>query len=351
MTLADRILELKISIVSGLSSLIDTIATKGFNYPENLGMPIHQYDDRQLAVWKYVSKLPMHVTQVPPAAVPKTLSQAIFGNFPVLPTIERTFYEHKSDGFYNFYIPNYRNIFFLPDWLSQWIQLNLDISIDTTSLELFRQGIFFGFLAFLLIMELRIRLFWFLTINPYTRPWLYLIALTDWVYDVMAGFTPVFMGLDLTPTLLLGVIGKVMDSLNHLVFTMPFLPSEGVPGKMMIEGEMKDVILFRYLPSLWYTHPIPDKLREFWYKERPEILDFMEKNYKHLDIDFVPNRILKEIYKYQQEQNMIADSVQNLSTSMICQVSLYSHDLIGYLSEKHISAHDLSLIVKDTLIN
>ena len=62
------------------------------------------------------------------------------------------------------------------------------------------------------------------------------------------------------------------DSLNHLVFTMPFLPSEGEETKVLINQQMKDVLVFHYLPILWYRYPIPNDLREFWYKERPDIL-------------------------------------------------------------------------------
>ena len=95
----------------------------------------------------------------------------------------------------------------------------------------------------------------------------------------MTGLSPVMLGVDLTAPIILGLTGKLADSLNHLVFTMPFLPSEGQPGKMMIDNEVQDVLLFRYLPSLWYTHPIPNNLREFWYTERLDIYNFMKKNY------------------------------------------------------------------------
>ena len=208
--------------------------------------------------------------------------------------IDRTFYEHKSDGFYNFYVPNYKNIFFLPDWLSQWLQINFNISVDTTPLEIIQQSIFLGLIGFFFLVEFRMKLYWFLTINPYTRPWIYLISLTDWIQDFMTGLSPVMLGVDLTAPIILGLTGKLADSLNHLVFTMPFLPSEGQPGKMMIDNEVQDVILFRYLPSLWYTHSIPNSLREFWYTQRIDILNFMKKNYAHLHIEFLPDRIISQ---------------------------------------------------------
>ncbi len=323
MTLANKIIDFKLAFVGTLDSLMETIATKIFNYPQNLGMPIApDYNETQLSVIDYLSKLPEHRTQFPSPPNPTTLSQVFFGNYPLMSRIDRTFYEHKSDGFYNFYIPNYKNTFFLPDWFSQWLQLTFDISVDTAPLEIIQQSLFLGLICFYFLLEFRMKLYWFLTINPYTRPWIYLIGLTDWIQDFMTGLSPVVFGVDLSAPLLLGITGKMADSLNHLVFTMPFLPSEGQVGRMVINDEVKDVVLYRYLPSLWYTHPIPNKLREFWYNERLDIYNFMKKNYAHLDIDFLPNRILKEVYEQQHLAKPLVDNtVQEISSNLICSTS------------------------------
>jgi hypothetical protein len=90
-------------------------------------------------------------------------------------------------------------------------------------------------------------------------------------------------------------LGVIADSLNHVVFTMPFLPSEGEPTKLFFNQQTKDVLVFHYLPILWYRHPIPNEIREFWYQERPDILNYMEKVYKDLDIQFLPDQIVKEL--------------------------------------------------------
>ena len=182
------------------------------------------------------------------------------------------------------------------------------------------------------------KMYWFLTINPYTRPWIYIISLTDWIQDVMTGLSPVMLGLDLTPSIVLGLTGKLADSLNHLVFTMPFLPSEGQPGKMIIDDQVKDVILFRYLPSLWYTHPIPNNLREFWYTERLDIYNFMKKNYSHLDIPFLPDQILKDISQQPQVTTPLADNVtqiSDLSTNLLCHISINTNQLLNFFVENH----------------
>ena len=334
MTLASKIIEFKLAFVRGAEVLMEKIATQFFNYPQVPGMPIFQhYDSKTQSIVDYVTQLPVHETYFPSPAAPATLSQVFFGNFPIIQTIDRTFYEHKSDGFYNFYVPNYKNIFFLPDWLSQFLQINLDICLDTTPLEVFQQAIFLVLIGFFFLIEFRMKLYWFLTINPYTRPWVYLISLTDWIQDFMTGLSPVMLGVDLTAPLILGVTGKIADSLNHLVFTMPFLPSEGQPGKMMIDEQVTDVILFRYLPSLWYTNPIPNTLREFWYTQRRDIFNFMQKNYGHLDIEFLPNRILKEMYEKQHlTKSVVGDTtnIAELSTNLISDISIHSDHIFSH---------------------
>ena len=341
MTLTNKILDFKVAFVSWLKVLTEQIATRIFNYPQNLGMPIiPEYNARQESMIDYLSKLPVHQTSFPPPAAPVTLTQVFFGNFPEMSRINKIFYEHKSDGFYNFYVPNYKNIFFLPDWLSQWLQINFNISIDTTPLEVIQQSVFLGLIGFFFLVEFRMKLYWFLTINPYTRPWIYLISLTDWIQDFMTGLSPVMLGVDLTAPLILGLTGKLADSLNHLVFTMPFLPSEGQPGKMAIDDGVQDVILFRYLPSLWYTHPIPNSLRNFWYTQRTDILNFMRKNYTHLDIEFLPDQILKDLSQYSHSTKPLAENFTNLSnnlTNILCDLHSHSDYAFSDLMNKFIT--------------
>ena len=321
MTLENKFLEIKLAFFNAVSYIVEKIAKLFFNYPNNPGMPIVELtDSNRKEMIGYIADLPIHLSTFPPLAVPRTLSQCFFGNYPLLPTIQRSFYEHKLDGFYNFYVLNYQNIFFLPDWLSQWIQINFEITVDDSQLMAIREGLFVGLIAYMFLLDFRMKLFWFLTINPYTRPWIYLLSITDWLFDLLSGAVPVVLGVDISATIMLTLFGKMVDSLNHLVFTMPFLPSEGVPGKMLIDGDLTDVILFRYLPSLWYTQPIPDKLREFWYTQRPEILNFMQKNYSHLDIDFLPNRILKETYEKEHVQTSTLNSLTFISNELISTV-------------------------------
>ena len=289
MILSNRIKQLEKIVYDGFKVFLDSI-TRFLGYPDVPGMPILPVDSKARDQLMGQDLLPKHITEIPPTQVqrPETLTEALFGTFPYTMPIEKHFYQHKAEGYYNFYVENYRNMYFLPDWLSGYIQIHFNITVDHSNLELCRDVFFYVILLYGAIVSIRTTLFWMLAINPYTFPWVFAVDFVDWIYDALAGILPCFVGIDLVPSIFAMLIGKVTDSANHLVFTMPFLPSEGNKVKMLIDGELKDVVQFHYLPYLWYKYPIPMNLREFWYSERPDILNFMEKNYSQFGINFRP---------------------------------------------------------------
>jgi hypothetical protein len=130
--------------------------------------------------------------------------------------------------------------------------VKLHVCLDITVLETVREVLFVGLMVYSQIVILRIALSWYIYINPYTFPWCYLAAAVDWTEDVLQGIVPI-LGVNITGSVFLGILGVVADSLNHLVFTMPFLPSEGEETKLLINQQMKDVLVFHYLPMV----PLP----------------------------------------------------------------------------------------------
>lgn len=289
MIFSNRIRQLEKIVYDGFKVFLDSIAVF-LGYPKIPGMPIFPLNSKERDQLMAQDSLPKHITHLPPnqAQYPETLTEALFGTFPYTMPVDKHFYQDKAEGYYNFYVPNYRNMYFLPDWLSGYIQIRFNITVDHSNLELCRDVFFYVLLLYGAIVSIRTTLFWLLVINPYTFPWVFTVDFVDWVYDALAGILPCFVGIDLVPSIFAMMIGKVTDSANHLVFTMPFLPSEGNKVKMFIDGELKDVVQFHYLPYLWYKYPIPMNLREFWYSERPDILNFMEKNYSQFPINFRP---------------------------------------------------------------
>ena len=268
----------------GFKIIFDSIA-KFLGYPDVPGMPILPLDQEARDQFIARELLPKHITSIPPNQYqePETLTEAIFGTFPYTMPVDKHFYVNQAEGYYNFYVQNYRNTFFLPDIISSYIQMNFNITLDHSNLELGRDIFFYLILMYGLVVSLRTYLFWFILINPYTLPWSVLSELVDWIYDAFAGIIPSVAGLDLVPTFLMLVIGKIADLANHLIFTMPFLPSEGEKVKMIIDDEVEDVIQFHYLPFLWQRYPIPLNIREFWYSDRPDILNYMEKSYDNIN--------------------------------------------------------------------
>ena len=247
-----------------------------------------------------------------------------------------TFYRDNVEGYYNFFITQ-KNAVFLPNWLSELIQIFANQHINITTLQIIQEWIF-GFLnKFRILCEIRAALWWWLMFNPYQQPFNTLRVLTEWYLTALTGIFPIIVGIDIGPTIAITILGVMLDLLNRLVFTMPYLPSEGEKFSIvnleqldnpaladLISKIGQDITVFRYLPSLWYKYPIPDTLREYWYNKKPEILEYFLKNYGNLGIDFLPNRILQT--EYQNRINHISvmtDFVdfKNISTNIICSIS------------------------------
>ena len=293
MSLDEKFIPVRSAFYDLVSNFFKTIAGL-FGYPRNPGMPtISDLPSNLYSRSTFIDNLPTHRTSWPPVQRPETWFDMVFGPSPKVEPVPRYIYESKEEGFYNFYIENYKNIYFLPDWLSEFIQVRLNLCLDISFLETIREVLFVGLVVYSQLIMLRIALSWYIYINPYTFPWCYLAAAVDWTEDILQGIVPSILGVNVTGSVFLGILGITADSLNHLVFTMPFLPSEGEETKLLINQQMKDVLVFHYLPILWYRYPIPNDIREFWYKERPDILNFMQKAYKELDIQFLPDTVIE----------------------------------------------------------
>ena len=284
-----------VSVRTGAYNLAGTFFQKLaqiFGYPENTGMPIsYEASSGVYERSQFFNDLAKRVTYFPPAQRPETWFETIFGPAPRVEVLPRYIYETKEEGYYNFYIENYKNLFFLPDWLSEFIQVRLHICLDISLLEIVREVLFIGLVLYSQMVLLRIAISWLIWINPYTFPWSYLAAAVDWTEDLLQGIVPSVLGVNVTGSVFLGALGVIADSLNHLVFTMPFLPSEAEETKLVINNEMKDVLVFHYLPILWYKHPIPNDIREFWYDNRPDILEYMQNAYQDLNLTLEPDKV------------------------------------------------------------
>ena len=341
MSLDEKFIPIQSTFYQLISNFFKKVAGL-FGYPENPGMPTaYDISTQSYARSKFLEGLPVHRTFWPPIQRPETWFEMFFGPSPKVESVPRYIYENKEEGFYNFYIENYKNIYFLPDWLSEFIQVRLHICLDITFLETIREVLFVGLMVYSQIVILRIALSWFIYINPYTFPWCYIAAAVDWTEDVLQGIVPAILGVNITGSVFLGILGVLADSLNHLIFTMPFLPSEGEMTKLLVNQQMKDVLVFHYLPTLWYRYPIPNDIREFWYNERPDILEYMQNAYKDLDIQFLPQNIIEEFnnQKIRADLSQLYITFSNTNNYMIDHFN--SNILLGrnFIEEKDLFAY------------
>jgi hypothetical protein len=327
MSLDDKFAPVQTAFSNLVGSFFEKLATL-FGYPENPGMPTTDTILSEIyGRSEFFESLPKRITYFPPAQRPESWFETIFGTAPRVDIVPRYIYETKEEGFYNFYIENYRNIFFLPDWFSEFLQVQLNICLDISLLEIIREVLFVGLVFYSQLVILRITISWLIWINPYTFPWSYLTAAVDWTEDILQGIVPSVLGVNVTGSVFLGALGVVADSLNHLVFTMPFLPSEAEETKLVVNNEMKDVLVFHYLPILWYKHPIPNDVREFWYYQRPDILEYMRNAYKDLNLQLLPDKITQELSQNVELKDQTQNLTEYVSTELVSKITFYDFDL------------------------
>nr|ULD16167.1 hypothetical protein [Cylindrotheca closterium]ULD16256.1 hypothetical protein [Cylindrotheca closterium] len=318
MSLDEKFIPIRIAVYQIIENFFKKIAGL-FGYPQNPGMPmIYEMPNETYMKSQSFDNLPIHKTYWPPIQQPETWFEMIVGPAPKVESIPRYIYENTDEGFYSFYIENYKNLYFLPDWLSEFIQVHLNICLDISLLETIREVLFIGLIIYSQMVIVRIAISWLIYINPYTFPWCYLAAAVDWTEDVLQGIVPAILGVNITGSVFLGVLGVIADSLNHLVFTMPFLPSEAEETKVLINNDMKDILVFHYLPILWYRHSIPNNIREYWYYQNPEILEYMQKSYKDLNIQFLPDNIIQDLNL--ETTDSLVSQINNLSESLSAQL-------------------------------
>lgn len=236
---------------------------------------------------KYQTVLPAYVPEVD-RPVYDSWSRILWGHLPETYVIPRVSFidTEQGLGYYNFYFIRYRNMFFLPDSISEFLQVNdiLGCATSMDKIEAIRESIFIGLTFYMLIINFRALMFWFLSINTYGLPWILLNTFVDWSDDLIDAISPVISGVSVGTMILTTLVGMLADSLNRFVFTMPYLPSEGYKTTRLIDGRLMPTIQFDGLPKLWYEYQIPNVIREYWFYDEPNIFGFMYKTYTDLQI-------------------------------------------------------------------
>nr|AWT38154.1 hypothetical protein ycf89 [Proboscia sp.]AWT38225.1 hypothetical protein ycf89 [Proboscia sp.] len=189
---------------------------------------------------------------------------------------------------------------FLPDFVSEFLQRTLHMhTYDLAYTGLIRECQYFLFMAvfsFSVLCGLYIFLQMCLFINPYTYPFILLTELVLPYYKFFEDVFPQIGGFTIGSIFAQSTLVLIMNYIRDIVFTMPFLPSEGVLHTAA--GNANDVIpvgqkfyLFTGIPKLWKDSGIPIDLRTDWFDEGNfGIFKFYESHYPYskYGIDYLP---------------------------------------------------------------
>lgn len=194
---------------------------------------------------------------------------------------------------------------FLPDFLSAIIQLfgGINVIDDTINLIFIQEFIYHCILFFMGLCSLRLLISVWLIFNPYTMPWFIIWTATEWFMDSLTGIFPTFFGIEMGSSVILTMLGSFAVYLKNLVLTMPYLPSEAIKENIGIHKVYK----FVGIPQLWKLFEIPEKVKEQWYNSTPYLIENLIKYYGNEGVEFIPSRLLKQIYQHNIPTTYIND--------------------------------------------
>ena len=201
---------------------------KYFGFPEgNKGMPYTYTDPTK--TWdhiNYMQDAPIHEVRNWQEPEAMNFTEVLFGRSKPMNQVVRHSLSNEHDGFYAFTHQNFRNLFYLSDNVSSFLQLRLHQTFASDS-EIYLSVAYDFVVFYAAAYSFRLTMSWFLYINIYTRPWVYLATGLDWMEECFGGSAPTLGGTSSIGVIISSALGYLSDCMNHLVFTMPYLPSEG----------------------------------------------------------------------------------------------------------------------------
>jgi len=283
----------------------------------------------------------------------------VFPKSPPFDSPNIIYYESAQDGFFNLFVieTNREKTTYLYGFLSDFLQNFLTFFGRYTphrNIDMLRkyQGFVYDTLViFNACCQFRINFSWFIIFNPYQQPFDTLRTLTDWWLNMLSGGLPLILGIDYSGTIATMISGFVADFLRTLAFTLPYRVDEGQllnaediqnledpELTRLLERYGDQIRLFHKLPAVWVEHPIPNNLREYWLNKRPYITEFLIKNYyEDLGVDFLPNRLLKQLQQTPKVGSIINNlfhNFENISTNFS-----YSKSNVVLLDLIHLHPH------------
>jgi len=239
---------------------------------------------------------------------------------------------------------------FLPDPVSELIQRALHIhTYDIAYTHIFRECQYYAYIAiftFLTLTQVYLFIAGCLFINPYTYPY---VLLTDLVLPYQLFFEdlmPTIYGYptgNLAAQLLLGLL---MNGIRDIVFTMPFLPSEGIiqtatanVNDLAIVGEK--FYVFSGVPQLWQAYGVPVDLRTDWFDSgNLNIFRFYETQYPYniWKVDYLPMDIPRLKFMSQYPEIINPASIQRMYKN-----------IAEYITSTGLKGQELKQLIKEIM--
>ena len=239
---------------------------------------------------------------------------------------------------------------FLPDPVSEFIQRALHIhTYDVAYTHIFRECQYYIYLLIFIFLTLN-QVYYFvqtcLFINPYTYPY---VLLTDLILPYQLFFEdlcPTIYGYPtgtLAAQLLLGIL---LNGIRDLVFTMPFLPSEGIihiatanVNDLAIVGEK--FYIFSGVPQLWQAYGVPVDLRTDWFNSGNfNMFKFYETQYPYnmWKVDYLPMDIPQLKYLSQYPEIIDPASIQRMYKN-----------IAEYITSTGLKGQELKQLIKEIM--
>jgi len=160
-----------------------------------------------------------------------------------------------------------QNAILLPDNISEYLQLNMDMhtyELFYTSMiresQFWIHGILFVFLT---LWGINSFMSFCLFINPYQYPFVLLTTLMDPLVYLLEALFPTILGWNVGYAFVTAAVAVPMDYLVNLSLTMPYLPSEAT---IQTVGD-NSFYVFSGIPELWCQHGIPEEVRRDWFDQ------------------------------------------------------------------------------------
>nr|QES95273.1 hypothetical protein [Nitzschia sp. (in: diatoms)]QES95318.1 hypothetical protein [Nitzschia sp. (in: diatoms)] len=179
--------------------------------------------------------------------------------YPEFNPIEKQHYKTPETGFISFFILDFKDIVYIPDVMIKLFTFNTEYIIQHLINYFFVFGSILCFLIFLSIFLYITRMgktkgIFSRGIRSIQKKICNFLNINQYIFLIIC-------------YLFVCYFSKTLGKLNNIFVSYPFLHNEN--------EKLNLLILYRYLPALWYTFGIPTSLIAFWKNQRTEIIDYL----------------------------------------------------------------------------